>query len=383
MATDERRTKRNQAVVKATCMAMFLLFSFLYIYTYQADLLSLIQTVLSKGQTTYNPVVGTPLIMVVLLVVQASVYFLIRLNKHYHALTYFPSMLMMGVVTSVDDEAVFRVALWAWLFPLLLVVWALIAIGLKNLEAFERKEEGKGVVTSSLVSNVVIMVLMCMMTALMGNGNDVLHYRARVEKCLEKDDTMGALKVGATSFATDANLTMLRCYALAKEGKMGEWLFRYPVEGGSEQMLPLGGTHSIVWTSDSIYRTLGAIPKGELTTRDYLRLLVRKGKATEPVKDYILCGMLIDRDVDRFAKTLPLYYAINDSLPMHYKEALVLHNHMRTTPAVVYSNTVVDTDYEDLQRMEGECGTEQERRLKAFDNYYGTYWWYYEYSNKH
>lgn len=383
MATDERRKKRNRVAVKVTCMAMFLLFSFSYIHLYQADLLSLIQNVLSKGQTTYNPMVGTPLIIVVLIVVQVAVYFLIHLTKHYHALTYFPSMLLMGVVTSVDNEAVFRVGLWTWLLPLLLVAWTLAAIELKNLEAFERKEERKGIVTSSLVSNVVIMVLMCIMTAMIGNGNDVLHYRAKVEKCLANDDTMGALKVGAKSFATDANLTMLRCYALAKEGKMGEWLFRYPVEGTSEQMLPLGGTRSIVWTSDSIYRMLGAIPKGEMKTGDYLRLLARKGKATEAVRDYMLCGKLMDKDIDGFAKTLPQYYAINDSLPMHYKEALILYNHLRTTPVVVYSNTVVDTDYEDLQRMESECATEQERRLKAFDNYYGTYWWYYEYSNKH
>lgn len=383
MATDERGKTKNMAVVKTTCMAMFLLFSFLYIHIYQADLLILVQTVLSKGQTTYNPMVGTPLIIVVLLVVQAVVYFLIRLDKRYHALTYFPSMLMMGVVTGVDNEAELRVGLWAWLFPLLIVVWAIVAIGFKNLEAFERKEDSKGMVTPSLVSNVVIMVLMCMMTAMIGNGNDVLHYRARVEKCLEKDDTMGALRVGAQSFATDANLMMLRCYALAKEGKMGEWLFRYPLEGTSEQMLPLGGTRSIVWKSDSIYRTLGAIPKGELTTGAYLRLLVTTGKAKEAVGDYILCGMLMDRDIDRFAKTLTQYYAINDSLPMHYKEALVMYNHMRTTPTVVYRNMVVDTDYEDLQRMESESANEKERRLKAFDNYYGTYWWYYEYSNKH
>ena len=55
---------------------------------------------------------------------------------------------------------------------------------------------------------------------------------------------------------------------------------------------------------------------------------------------------------------------------------------MRSKPYVVYHNQLMDTDFDDLQKLEESQPDQNARRLAVFDQYYGTYWWYYEYGEK-
>ena len=116
-----------------------------------------------------------------------------------------------------------------------------------------------------------------------------------------------------------------------------------------------------------------------MSTWAYLYALRRAGYDSVAVRDYVLCGYLIDRNLDGFTKELPKYYDINDSLPLHYREALTLYPHLRAKPVIVYHNDVMDTDYEDLQELEKKFATREERKNAVRPQYSGTYWWYYEY----
>ena len=39
----------------------------------------------------------------------------------------------------------------------------------------------------------------------------------------------------------------------------------------------------------------------------------------------------------------------------------------------------MDTDYEDMQRLEAEAKTPEERRISVFKQFSGTYWQYFDY----
>ena len=179
---------------------------------------------------------------------------------------------------------------------------------------------------------------------------------------------------------TDANLTMIRIYALAKERELGEKLFAYPITGNSNDIVPMpSGTGCLLYPNDSIYKFLGAKPLRDMSVMSYLNALQKKRLASDNVKDYILCGYLIDKKLDAFAHTLPIFYAIDDKLPRYYKEALILYRHLRANPFVVYHNDVMDTDYNDLQELEKRHNTQKVRKDAVYAQYHDTYWWYYEY----
>lgn len=65
---------KNQGLLtRVMCTFVFTLFCFYYLYCYQADLLTVMQHVLSQGQTHYNHFVGAVLITLVVLLIQIGV----------------------------------------------------------------------------------------------------------------------------------------------------------------------------------------------------------------------------------------------------------------------------------------------------------------------
>ena len=124
---------------------------------------------------------------------------------------------------------------------------------------------------------------------------------------------------------------MLRILALARRGELGERLFCYPVAGSSADMLPrLRDSRSRLrlLPIDSVWRAFGARPVYMVTARQFLNALSIDSVPHPMWRDYILCGHLIDRDLDGFALLLPHYYpdSIAGELPRFYREAMDLHD---------------------------------------------------------
>ena len=375
-------TKNSTAVIRAVCAIVFCIFTFVYLYFYQADVLAVGQHVLSGGATHYDRMIGCVIITFSLLLLQIGVYVLFRLDKHCHALTYFPSLLLLTVITDVsqDIDRGFSFGAWLWVFPLLLLLWGGLSIFVRNYQMYSRVSS-YGIFSRAMWSNMSIMTLLFLFTGLASNGNAVFHYRMKAEKCLLEGNYGEALAVGMKSLETDDNLTMIRVYALAREGMLGEKLFTYPVEGTSDDMLPYSGdARCMMYPNDSIYRFIGAKPSGRFRAIPYMKALLRLGMATPAVKDYILCGYLIDRDIDSFSHALPKFYEVDDKLPKHYREALTLYTHLRSKPYIIYHNSVMDTDFSDLQALERKYKTEAARSVAVNEMYAGTYWWYYMYA---
>lgn len=375
----------NGTLLQTACAIVFLLFVFVYLYFFQADLLSMVQHVLSGGATHYDRTIGTVIITAVLYLVHIGARRLGGLDRVCHALSYFPSLLMLAALTDVEVD--FSVSplrgLWLWLAPLLLAVYVFLSLAVKY-NWIETLLPSYSAPISVLWKNLLLMACMFIAVCLCGNNDSVLHYRLRVERLLGSGAYSKALMVGDKSDETDASLTMLRAYALSRSGQLGERLFEFPLTGGSYALLPDGkGVRCLLYPEDRIVRALSIRKKGDMTPMEYLLYIERNGLGRKPVTDYILCGYLLDRNIDAFVNAIRRKYSLTSpSLPKHYKEALTLYTHLRSNPVLVYHNEVMDADYADFQNLEHKYTDARERESYVRDMYGDTYWFYYFYHRK-
>ena len=369
--------------LRLTCALIFIAFSFLWLYRFQADVLAAAQHVLSGGTTRYNPLLGAVLITVLLQLLQLLVYTVFHLTNRGHALTYFPSMLALALISAINTDLAQSYAwgLWWLLVPLVLIGWVGICLVVRYIQNVEPDKNAIEFFSRPMWINMLSLFVMMMIVAAISNTNAVFHYRMRAETCLLQGDYEGALETGCESLESDADLQMIRMYAMAQRGELGERLFHYPIVGSSSLMLPTNGeTHFVRYPVDSLYRAFGARPARNMLPAAYLKAL-----ANQPlVRDYDLCGLLIDRQLDTFVERLQYYYASDDSLdtsslPKHYCEALTLYCHSRRHPALIYRNPVMEEDYRNLQELELKYLDATERKGKVENLYRDTYWYYYKY----
>ena len=351
----------------SVCALCFATFAFAWLYWFQADLLAVAQHALSGGTTHYDRTIGAVVIVITLQLLQTAVGAFVRLPPGAWAMTYAPSFLALAFlsdITTRDDSDVTVGAAW-WLIALLLLAWvAAVHYTLHTPHSTSSWQTTTGRMAlcplSSLCSlcnlgnlwgNLLQMGGMMLVVAAAGNTNAVLHYRAHAETALMRGDSSEAMLAGWESMETDTQLTMLRAYALSREGLLPEMLFRYPVTGTGSDLLPMRHKPMML-PADSIWRHLGAKPAFPMTAQAYYRLLEDDSVATKAVADYVLCGLLIDRDLKTFARLLPRYYG--DSLPCHYREAMELYNCLYPSSAQSSS-----------------------QRLHLLENYRHTYWRYF------
>lgn len=374
----------SATVVRTVCAIVFLLFVAIYVFFYQEDTLALTQHILSGGATIYSRVIGGIIITIVLALLHFTTAKVMRTKPLcIYALSCFPSLYILAMLTDFDtSQPLSPWRWWAILMPLAAAVWWGVVYFLGELLRYRcsdiRHEEGY--LARTLGCNIFILAAMMIGVGLLSNSNDITHYRLRMERLLMHGEYAKALEVGKASDKTDASLTMLRVFALAHEGRLGDELFKYPVRGTSASIVPeLSDGKMLMLSPDSVYRMLGAIPRHGQTTKNYLKAIVKSGQATKAAIEYQLCGMLIDKDLDGFVNLLMKTHKIDDTLPLHYREALILYTHRRSSPKVVYSNTVMDTDYDDMQRLEAETKSPGERRIQIYKQFSGTYWEYFDY----
>ena len=379
-----RNKKRTDSAmtIRVVCAIVFVLFSWCWIFYFQHDLLAMAQHVLSGGLTHYNRLVGAIVITVTLLLLQHLLYRLTRLGKSFYALTFFPSMLILGMITNIVPESNggINFQFSAWVGIILLLVWGGVTYMATKLQELD-EDSNSSIFSRSMWVNMLTMSIMIMITSGIGNTNAVFHYRVKAENCLLHGDLDGALDAGKESLECDENLVMLRMLALAHKNALGDKLFEYKVCGTSKTILPTGdNTNLLLYPVDSIYKFFKAVPAYKMTPMHYLDLVRRRDSVPQkPVIDYLLSGYLIDKEIDTFARELGKYYSLNDNLPKHYREAMVLYTHLRSKPVAVYHNNVMDEDYSNFRELRSKYPRKMQQKGKMEEQYFGTYWYYYWY----
>lgn len=374
-----RRTDRLTTLV---CTSLFAVFAFVYLYCYQADLLTVMQHVFSKGQTHYNQLVGAIIITVVLVLLQVGVANLCRKARVASGITFVPSALALAMLTDVHfvGGGAFNVGSWSLALPILLVVYALLVWGSFKTKFSEFVAERITSPCRKLWINLAIMFSLMSFVCLSSNGDKAYHARICAEQCLLKDDYDGAIKAIGRCDKPDTCLTMLTAYALSKKGLLADRLFEYPLAGRSSSLLPDSGSVRLeMLPYSTIYMYLGGWFTQKMQPRRYFSFMQRHGMLNSSAIDYMLCSFLLDKDLNAFVDNIGKYYTINDSLPKHYKEALLLYTHLHSVPKLMYNNDVMNADYQDYQKMERSFADGRERKNELRGTYGNTYWFYYQY----
>ena len=376
--------KKNDGAmtIRVVCAIVFVLFSWCWIYYFQHDLLAMAQHVLSGGLTRYNRLIGSIVITATLLLFQRLVYKFTRLGKSFYALTFFPSMMSLGMMTNIvpATNGGINNQYSGWICIILLLVWGCVTYMATKLHELD-DDPNPHIFSRSKWVNMLIIVFMMIITAGIGNTNAVFHYRMKAENCLLHGDVDGALAAGKNSLECDENLVMLRMQALARKDALGQKLFEYKVCGTSKTILPTDtNTNLLLYPVDSIYKLFKAVPAYKMEPMHYLELVQRRDSVPRKmVTDYMLSGYLIDKEIDTFAKELGRYYKLNDSLPKHFREAMVLYTHLRSKPVLIYHNNVMDEDYANFRELRSKYPRKMEQKGKVEEQYFGTYWYYYWY----
>ncbi len=376
--------KNSTVTLHVICAFFFLLFSFCYLYDYQADILGAIQHVLSRGQTHYDRTIGAAIITIVAWLLQILVYAVSKLRGVFHALTYLPSLLLLGILTCADGSIVYGnyMGNWLWGYPLLMAVYAGVVWMCFQYESVHHTHITMGFIRQLWV-NIAALVVMMIITCAVGSTSKVLHYRLAAERCLMEGRPADALRIGYNEEATDSSLTLLRVWALSQEHALGERLFEYPLVGGTDALLPdsARGVRLVMIPTEKLYRYLGVVYKQKMPALTYLEKIHEKKWAKPAAHDWLLTAYLLNGDLDKFAKTLTRYYDVSRELPKHYREALVLYNHLKAHPVVVYHDEVKDADYEDFQALRRK-ERDPNLRYAALKKSYGKSYWFYYYGMK-
>ena len=380
--------KQNGTITtRVVCAVCFLLFAFFWLYFFQADALAVAQHLLSDGVTHYDRTVGAFVIILALYLVHLAVYVLSRLKLSGHALTYLPSMALLAFFSnfSVDEAGQIHFGMMSWLTPVILIlcVWGIIVA--RQAAPLDKENKASfNVFSRTNWINVLVMVVMMLLVVAVGNTNAVFHYQAHAEVALLDDDNAEALRVGERSLETNQSLTVLRAFALSRQGQLGERLFHYAIDKEHHDILPLNqsDTPLLIFPVDSIWSHVGGRPvTPSLDVYKFLAALENDTLATDAVGDYKLCSYLLDERLEDFAKTLPCYYGESDSLPLprHYQEALIIYHHqLGDSTLICKDDSLLRLEWDDYLRIISSYPERAERRIRIQEHFPRSYFLYYQ-----
>lgn len=375
--------KSTDGIIRLLCVVLFVIFSFTYLYYYQADVLTATQFILAHGQTHYNRTVGAILITTALILLEIGVSRLCPNVGQLFALWFLPSAIALTYLTSITiyGDGNYTFGAGVYLYPLLFVV--VIAL----LFLFSYGLGSRSIIISrwpiarTLWLNVLILSIAFLFTCAFSNSDKVMHTRLHVEQCISDGRYDEAVDALTDMNIPDSNMTMLTAYVLSRKNTLPEHLFTFNIIGGSESLLPnkekcIG---TVFFPEDSLYKFIGTVYRQRMNPMHYLKYVQHHKSGNKHAVDYLLCGYLLDRNLDAFVNEIMKHHIVSDSLPQHYREALTLYTHLHSNPKLIYRSNVMDADFEDYQDMERKYSNPAERKTQLRTTYGNTYWYYYQY----
>ena len=373
--------QRTARILTVACGLLFSVFCFLYLYVFQQDLLEAFHYSLAEGKTRFSPL-GTALWTTgILMLVRWLVNRLLHLQGGVRELAYFPSCLLLGVFTSVGSAVYQGKAIetvWMWLLPLLLVLFFGVAyVARKFWDAYFGRTFDEWWTVNT---NLLILLLLCVMTVSVGNTDIHFHHELAVEASLKQGDYARAREIGKKMVHPSRSLTALRMYTLSKDKAMGEALFQYPQLYGAEGLLLDGESgNRFRLTSDSLYVYLGSAPQAGEKAVDYFGRICRDEVGSHVALDYYLSALLLERRLEKFTAEFEALYEAGDSIPRYYEEALFLHDKLHPSKTRKVESEELEQKwkaYEERQlELAGTVGEGNHMRRKFGD----TFWCYYQY----
>ena len=378
---ENKNRRRTARIIAVASGLLFSAFSFTYLSVFQKDVMEALHYSLAQGKTVYAPWMSAVLITVVLLVLRWAVNALVGLKGPLKALSYFPSCLLLGVLTDVGHNVYHGGGIsdtWGWMLPLCLVLYGVLGWLLARAARLWLNPEMPDIWVVN--SNFMTLLMLCFMTIGIGNTNVHFHHELQVEESLRKQDYGRALQVAEKTMDPSRNLTALRAYAMSRQGTMGEDLFRYPqLYGAAGLLMGTSDEKALRLNADSLSVYLGAKPALGEPALTFFRRICEEESGNYTTLDYYLSALLLEKKLDEFVRAFDELYTVRDSIPYYYRQALFLDSKMH--PSAVTDSA--DVALEELwgkylqkqQELSGQRGEANYMRREFGD----TYWWYYQY----
>ena len=372
-----QKTVRIQTVV---CGLLFSIFSFVYLYVFQCDVLEAIHFSLAHGKTHYSALGSALVITLILLLLRWGVNSLVGLRGKLRSLSYLPSFLVLMALSDTGRDVYMQShhSIWIWLLPILTGSFIGIAYGCKKkLQINPNTDFNEPILIGS---NVGIILIGCFMTLFVGNTETSFHHELQIEKYLRTKDLNEAIRVGERSLEATRTFTALRALSLSKGNLMGEKLFAYPQNYGSEGLFFSEDSLSVLrYTNDSVYQHLGARPYNGESRLEFLKRICYENEGKYTALDYYLSALLLDKHIDTFANVIPDFYEEEDSLPKFYREAIVIYQASHPNYPYAQTDSTLLQKYTDYCQRRTEFTSKREESNRMRREYGDTYWWYYHY----
>lgn len=394
MSFHDKYTKA-QRVHHRLLRVLFALLLFCYFYFFQSPLLILAQHQLSEGRTAYHPLWGALLLTSLLVLLQGAVCRLFRPMPRHYLSSAVPSVVCAILLTAFTPVASVSA----------LVLAGILLLGFLVLSPFLRLAGGSAGDrrgdTGDIAAHIAWLLLISVALGWGSHSNDVVTYEVRTAQSLVHHEPLKALRVGHGSLATSPRLTALRAYALASMPcsetagtRLPELLFSFPLPSdASSAMLLYDASDAAACTLPvrEYHALMGSAARaGEAPLSYFERAFSQARLRGDSIRravclDYWLCGLLLDRDLETFARTYHACVLPSDTLapPRYYREALYLYARRHSRPCIGYHSAEIEANFEDFRREE-RLHTDLQRRAAHLRLLYGdTYWWYYFYGSKH
>ena len=370
---------RFDKTLSIICAILFATFSFIYIYTFQGELLALMQDHLSKGVTTSNSFWAAIIITFLLCLMQYGINRISKLHGRWEAVSYIPSCVLLALVTNVNDGTMlYSASECIWGIPLT----TLLFIGLVWINRMHR-EVKRSSFASYLWPNLLSFSLFFVLTAQISNHAPAPHMELAAWKYLHDDRYEDLLKVGKHSDDYNRELTALRNLAMFKTGSLAERMFQYPQPFEDNGILFNDNNKgSISYGAKEYYTRLGAEPhEGESGRAFAQRLAIESDSIGTDYSELYLATLLLDKDLDTFVAETDSIAKSTTTLPTHYQEAWMLYNELHPESAVSFAadSAIVKrfADYRELQKEHADNAIVASNLAKRkFGN---TYWCYFDY----
>lgn len=373
------RKQKNNVPIRIICALLFAVFSFLYIYVFQGELLALMQDHLSKGQTTNNTFITALLVTILLMALQHLLNRAGKLHGAFEAFSYLPSCAILALMTKVDNTFSYSLAEWIIAVVVVALVFILVVWIDRNT-----LPSGNTKFLKQLSSNLGVMVVLFVFTGWYGNDNPGNKMELAAWKHLHAGDYDKVLTVGQRSDDYTAGLTALRNLSLAKTGQIGDKLFAYPQPYGSEGlMMSKYNKQTPAYGATEYYKMLGAMPYGGEKATAYYKRMMLKGDSVI-YRDLYAAALLLDKDLDDFAALTVENGKPSGFLsvvPVHYQEAWMIYNEQHPfTPVVFEPDSIIEQRYQDYLSFREEHAENPEVLRNLCKRKFGkTYWYYYDF----
>lgn len=371
-----QRKQRYDTPIRNICALLFAIFSFLYIYVFQGELLALMQDYLSKGVTKNNAFLAAIIITALLMLLQWGVNRMSKLHGRWEAVSYLPSCALLALLTDINaGTMLYSLSHWAWGVPACVVLYIAL-VWLNRMMGGVRK---RGFLFL-LWPNLATLSLLFILVGQLGNNASVSHMELAAWGYVHDDKYERVLEVGRRSDDCNAELTALRNLALAKTGKLGDMLFCYPQPYGSNGLIyNRYSRQTEAYGAKEFYRHLGAEAYGGESGRAFTERMYHKSDSTI-YRDLYLAALLLDKDLDAFVKEASSMVETGKPLPVHYQEALLLYDEQHGTSSTFTTDSVVAQRFADYRALGREhAGDDVTTRNLARRKFGDTYWCYYDY----